>query len=208
VGGLAGKPRGSRGGVGEIWPVLGGRGALLVSVAAGVTLDSLAAWSGQGQAIVRCMPNTPALVRAGATALFANTAASEEQRGLAEEILQAVGSVCWVEREEQLDAVTALSGSGPAYFFLLMEALQEAAMTLGLSRETAESLCLQTAYGAALLALDSDVGVDELRRRVTSPGGTTEAALRQFADDGFKDMVRRALAQAARRARELAEASQ
>src|SRR5690606_6588114 len=127
---------------------------------AGITLQSLSAWTSASQAIVRCMPNTPALVRAGATALFANAAVSPAQRGVAEEILHAVGSVCWVEREDLMDAVTALSGSGPAYFFLLMEALQEAGVSLGLRRETAESLCLQTAYGAALLALDSDVGVD------------------------------------------------
>lgn len=201
---LAVKPQGMRAVVEEIAPALAGRDSLLVSVAAGVTLDSLAAWAGASQAIVRCMPNTPALVRAGATALFANARVREEQRRVAEDVLRAVGSVCWLESEEQMDAVTALSGSGPAYFFLLMEALQEAGIALGLPAETAARLCRQTAHGAALLALEAEVGVDELRRRVTSPGGTTEAALRQFADEGFKDTVRRALEKAAARSRELA----
>lgn len=202
---LAVKPQGMRGAVEEIAPALRGRGVLLVSIAAGVTLRNLADWAGADQALVRCMPNTPALIGAGASGLYANERASGAQKRAAEEILGAVGTVCWLEREEALDAVTALSGSGPAYFFLLIEAMQEAGASLGLPAATARALALQTAFGAARLALDSEVGVDELRRRVTSPGGTTEAALRQFAQEDFKGMVERALRKAAERSRELAD---
>ncbi|HHX82421.1 MAG TPA: pyrroline-5-carboxylate reductase, partial [Pseudomonadaceae bacterium] len=127
----------------------------------------------------------------------------EDQKALAEALMQAVGSACWLENEAQLDAVTALSGSGPAYFFLLMEAMQEAAINLGLSEAVARELCLQTALGSAQLAQASDVDVAELRRRVTSPGGTTEAAIRQFEADDLRGIVARALEQAASRSQEL-----
>ena len=179
---------------------------LLVSIAAGVAMDSLQHWSHPKQAIVRCMPNTPALVQTGASALFSNPHCSDLQKSAAENLLSAVGIVCWLEKEADMDAVTALSGSGPAYFFLLMEAMQEAAVSLGLDARTAELLCQQTALGAARLAQSSDVDVSELRRRVTSPGGTTEAALQQFASEDFNAMVGRALEKAADRSRELAAA--
>ncbi len=178
---------------------------LLISIAAGITMDNLQSWTHPEQAIVRCMPNTPALVQLGASALFANAQCSDEQRQLANSLLKAVGVVCWLKQESDMAAVTALSGSGPAYFFLLIEAMQEAAIELGLDKKTAELLCQQTALGAARLAQNSDVDVSELRRRVTSPGGTTEAALRQFESDDFNAMVARALAKAAQRSRELAE---
>jgi len=178
---------------------------LLISIAAGITMDNLQSWTHPEQAIVRCMPNTPALVQLGASALFANAQCSDEQRQLANSLLKAVGVVCWLKQESDMAAVTALSGSGPAYFFLLIEAMQEAAIELGLDKKTAELLCQQTALGAARLAQSSDVDVSELRRRVTSPGGTTEAALRQFESDDFNAMVARALAKAAQRSRELAE---
>lgn len=184
--------------------ILAARPCLLVSIAAGITMDSLQAWTHPAQAIVRCMPNTPALVQTGASALVANTHCTVAQRCAAEGLLAAVGIVCWLDNEEDIDAVTALSGSGPAYFFLLMEAMQDAAVTLGLDAETARLLCQQTALGAARLAQSSDVDVAELRRRVTSPGGTTEAALRQFESEDFNAMVGRALAKAAGRSRELA----
>jgi pyrroline-5-carboxylate reductase len=176
---------------------------LLVSIAAGIRIDTLVAASHPGQAVVRCMPNTPALVLAGATGLFANESVSEFQGQLAEALLSAVGKACWLDSEEQLDAVTALSGSGPAYFFLLMEAMQEAGVAMGLPADVAATLCLQTAFGAAKLALQSDVDVAELRRRVTSPGGTTEAAIRQFEAEDLRAIVGRALDKAAARSREL-----
>lgn len=178
---------------------------LLISIAAGITMDNLQSWTHPEQAIVRCMPNTPALVQLGASALFANAQCSDEQRQLANNLLKAVGVVSWLKQESDMAAVTALSGSGPAYFFLLIEAMQEAAIELGLDKKTTELLCQQTALGAARLAQSSDVDVSELRRRVTSPGGTTEAALRQFESDDFNAMVARALAKAAQRSRELAE---
>jgi pyrroline-5-carboxylate reductase len=180
---------------------------LLVSIAAGIGMDSLLAWTHPKQAIVRCMPNTPALVQSSASALFANSNCSAHQKTCAEDLLNAVGIVCWLEQEADMDAVTALSGSGPAYFFLLMEAMQEAAVAQGLSIETAQLLCRQTALGAAKLAMQSDVDVGELRRRVTSPGGTTEAALRQFESDDFNAMVARALEKASNRSKELAVSS-
>ena len=183
---------------------LTGTNCLLVSIAAGITMENLQAWTHTDQAIVRCMPNTPALVQTGASALYANAQCSDDQKIIAGRLLEAVGLVCWLDNELDMDAVTALSGSGPAYFFLLMEAMQEAAITLGLNAETAKRLCLQTALGAAKLAQSGDVEVGELRRRVTSPGGTTEAALKQFESDGFNAMVARALEKAAQRSKELA----
>lgn len=176
---------------------------LLVSIAAGIRIDSLVTATHAQQAVVRCMPNTPALVGCGATGLFANAETSAEQRELATALMEAVGIVCWLDEEAQLDAVTALSGSGPAYFFLLMEAMQEAGVALGLAPDVARDLCLQTALGSAKLALASDVDVAELRRRVTSPGGTTEAAIRQFEAEGLRAIVARALDKAASRSREL-----
>ncbi len=181
------------------------KSCLLISIAAGINLQSLTRWTNPNQALVRCMPNTPALVLAGASGLYANQVTSEQQRQTAETILGAVGSVSWLAAEADMDTVTALSGSGPAYFFLLMEAMQEAAIKRGLNSELARNLCVQTAVGAAKLAQSSDVGIDELRRRVTSPGGTTEAALNQFEADNFKEIVDNALGKAADKSVELAE---
>jgi len=176
---------------------------LLISIAAGISCHSLLGWTQPSQAIVRCMPNTPALVGAGACGMFANANVNADQKLAAQAIMQAVGSVCWLKREQQLDAVTALSGSGPAYFFLLIQAMQAAGIKLGLPAEIARQLSLQTAFGAAKLALHSDMDVIELRRRVSSPGGTTEAAIKQFESEDFHNMVERALTQAALRAQEL-----
>lgn len=201
---LAVKPQVMADVLAPLQPVLAGHDCLLVSIAAGIGMESLQSWTHPQQAIVRCMPNTPALVQTGASALFANDRCSAVQKSTAETLLAAVGTVCWLDRESDMDAVTALSGSGPAYFFLLMEAMQDAAIAQGLDPETARLLCQQTALGAARLAQQSDVDVAELRRRVTSPGGTTEAALRQFASEDFNAMVARALAKAAERSRELA----
>lgn len=176
---------------------------LIISIAAGVTSDSLNQWLGGNLAIVRCMPNTPALLRCGATGLFANTAVSEIQRQQAQQILDAVGLALWVEQESELDAVTAVSGSGPAYFFLMMEAMQASGEALGLSPDVAKQLSQQTALGAARMALESDVDAAELRRRVTSPKGTTERAITIFEDGGFRALVQQALQGAADRADEL-----
>ena len=149
---------------------------LVVSIAAGIREASLEGWLGGSVAIVRCMPNTPALVKTGATGLHANTHVDENQRNNTESLLRAVGITVWVDDEKELDTVTALSGSGPAYFFLVMEALEKAAIDAGLSQKTAQLLTQETALGAAKMALESSESAATLRHRVTSPGGTTEAA--------------------------------
>ena len=166
---------------------------LVVSIAAGVSQASLTHWLGMQVAIVRCMPNTPALVLTGATALHANVNVSAEQRDLAENILRAVGLAIWVADEAELHAVTAVSGSGPAYFFLLMEAMEKTALDLGLTDQTARLLVQQTALGAAKIALESSESPEQLRKRVTSPGGTTQSALEAFEQGGFKNLVAKAL---------------
>ena len=177
---------------------------LVVSIAAGITCASMTNWLG-AQPIVRCMPNTPALLRQGVSGLYATADVSAAQREQAEQLLSAVGIALWLDNEQQLDAVTAVSGSGPAYFFLLIEAMTAAGERLGLPRETAARLTLQTALGAAHMAVSSDVDASELRRRVTSPNGTTEAAIKSFQADGFEALVEKALGAAAHRSAEMAE---
>lgn len=177
---------------------------VVVSIAAGITCASMTQWLGQ-QPIVRCMPNTPALLRQGVSGLYATAQVTAQQRQQAEALLSAVGIALWLEDEQQLDAVTAVSGSGPAYFFLLIEAMTAAGEKLGLPRETAARLTLQTALGAAHMAVSSDVDAAELRRRVTSPAGTTEAAIKSFQADGFEALVEKALGAAAHRSAEMAE---
>ena len=167
--------------------------SLVVSIAAGINQNSLSRWLGADTAIVRCMPNTPALVLTGATALHANDKVTAEQCDLAENILRSVGIALWVEDEAELDAVTAVSGSGPAYFFLLMEAMEKAALELGLTQETARLLVQQTALGAAKIALESAESPEQLRKRVTSPGGTTQQAIETFEQGGFTELVAKAL---------------
>lgn len=176
---------------------------LIISIAAGITENIINNGLGGGAAIVRTMPNTPALLRCGATALFANDAVSEAQREKAESILRSVGIVRWVDEEQQLDAVTAVSGSGPAYFFLMIETLEKAAEELGLPHDTARLLALQTAYGAARMALESAEDPGELRERVTSPGGTTAAALNSLEEHGFTDIFTNAVKAACARSAEL-----
>jgi pyrroline-5-carboxylate reductase len=177
---------------------------LIISIAAGIREASLNQWLGGGLPIVRCMPNTPALVQTGATGLVANAQVSKAQRNLAESILRAVGITVWFEHEASIDAVTAVSGSGPAYFFLVMEAMQAAAQNLGMSVDEAQLLVVQTALGAARLALESGEPAAELRRKVTSKGGTTEAALKVLNDGGLPALFEQALQAAAQRSRELA----
>lgn len=176
---------------------------LVISIAAGINCASLQKWL-QHQAVVRCMPNTPALLQQGISGLFAAEAVSPQQRKQTEAVLNAVGDSVWVNQEQLLDAVTAVSGSGPAYFFLLMEAMTEVGVQLGLEPATAARLAQQTALGAAQMACQSDVDLATLRQRVTSPQGTTDAAIRSFESDGFRPMVERALQAAADRSAELA----
>lgn len=177
---------------------------LLVSIAAGITTSAIAEWMGYPAAVVRAMPNTPALLGCGATGLFANAAVSGAQRGSAETTLGAVGITQWVASESLMDAVTATSGSGPAYVFLLAEAMQQAAVGLGLPEETARALVNQTLLGAARMLVESGEPAAVLRQRVTSPGGTTQAAIERFEADGFREIVAAALGAAERRGRELA----
>ncbi|CAI8981026.1 Pyrroline-5-carboxylate reductase [Pseudomonas sp. IT-P253] len=177
---------------------------LVVSIAAGITCASMNNWLG-AQPIVRCMPNTPALLRQGVSGLFATAEVNADQRQQAQELLSAVGTALWLTEEQQLDAVTAVSGSGPAYFFLLIEAMTAAGVKLGLPADIAAQLTLQTALGAAHMAVASDVDAAELRRRVTSPAGTTEAAIKSFQAGGFEALVEKALGAAAHRSAEMAE---
>jgi len=178
---------------------------LLISIAAGIRIEDISRWLDKPKAaIVRAMPNTPALVEAGATALFANEYVSHQQHELAESILRACGLAIWLKEEKHMDAVTALSGSGPAYFFLVMEAMENAAIELGLTQETARLLCLETAFGAAKMALESGESASTLRKQVTSPGGTTERAIHELEDGGLHGLFENALVAAALRARELA----
>lgn len=178
---------------------------LVISIMAGVTESSIQRWLGAELAVVRCMPNTPAMVQTGAIGLHASPQVDADGRNRAETILRAVGLTRWVERESLIDAVTALSGSGPAYFFLLMEAMEEAGVELGLDSETARLLTIQTALGAARMAVESDLPPARLREQVTSPNGTTERALGVFEHAGLRGLVGRALAAAATRAAEISE---
>ncbi len=202
---LAVKPQILRTVAEQIAPVLASREVLVVSVAAGISQQSLAEWLGTEVAIVRCMPNTPALVLTGATALHANSVVNDEQKDLAENILRAVGISLWVAEESQLDAVTAVSGSGPAYYFLLMEAMEKAALELGLTTETARLLIQQTALGAAKIALESKDTPEQLRQKVTSPGGTTEQAIKTFEQGEYHELVSKALHAARDRAVEMSK---
>ncbi|ROR34489.1 pyrroline-5-carboxylate reductase [Inmirania thermothiophila] len=200
---LAVKPQVLRAVAEGLAPVVQARRPLVISIAAGVREPDIRRWLGGEVPVVRTMPNTPALVQSGATALYANPLVSAAQREVAESVLRAVGVTLWVEEEALLDAVTALSGSGPAYFFLLMECLEAAGVRLGLTPEQARLLTLETAYGAAKMALASGEDPAVLRARVTSPGGTTEAALRVFAEAGLGEIVARAVTAARDRAEEL-----
>jgi len=181
-------------------------GAVALSIAAGVRVADLQRWLGPGVPIVRSMPNRPALIGRGVSALYADPGVGEPARAAAESMLSAVGSTLWVEQESMIDAVTAVSGSGPAYFFLLMELLEAAARDLGLAADTARKLAVETAYGAACMAHARIDDPASLREQVTSKGGTTAAALAVFADADLAGIVRRAVAAAARRSAELAAA--
>lgn len=180
---------------------------LVISIAAGITSAQLAKWLALECRIIRVMPNTPAMVGAGASALFGNDDVLQSDREAASEIMNAVGISVWVDHESQLDAVTALSGSGPAYFFLILECLEAEAVRLGLKAEVARKLAIQTALGAAMLAQDSSEDPAELRRQVTSPGGTTEQAVNTLLNHELPAAFAAALSAANNRAIELAKES-
>jgi len=189
----------------DIKPLAQKNNPLIISIAAGLRSTDINRWLGGNLAIVRCMPNTPALIQAGATGLFANDATSTEQKNVTDEILSAAGITLWVNTEAQLDAVTAVSGSGPAYFFLFLEAMQAAGKQLGLDENTAGMLAKQTALGAARMALEGNDDLVTLRTNVTSKGGTTAAAIASFENNQFSDIIEQALTAAHDRAIELAD---
>jgi len=203
---LAVKPQVMKTVLADVGAKITATGPLIISVAAGITIQQMSAWIGGGDhAIVRTMPNTPALIGQGAIGMFANAHVSAEQKSQTEDIMSAVGTALWVEQESLIDSVTALSGSGPAYFFAFMEALQSAAEELGLSAEQAAMLTQKTASGAALLAERSPESLATLRQRVTSPNGTTAAALDSFSHDHLNQTVKRALDAAHNRSIELSK---
>ena len=200
---LAVKPQILREVAQQLAPLVQERRPLVISIAAGIRCESLQSWLGGNASLVRTMPNTPAMIQSGATVLYATAMVSDSQRGLAESLMRSVGLTQWVTDESLIDAVTALSGSGPAYFFLIMEAMENAARELGLAADTARLLTLQTALGAARMALESSEPPEVLRTRVTSPGGTTEKAVNTLEEGGIRDLFRRALESARDRSVEL-----
>ncbi len=202
---LAVKPQVMHAVCADIAPALGDRRPLLISIAAGIRLDQLHHWLAADFAIVRAMPNTPALIGAGVTGLVANALVDATQRAQTEAVLAAAGRTVWIEREELMDTVTAVSGSGPAYFFLLVEALEEAAVAQGLPRAAARILATRTCLGAGRMLTEGTDTPGDLRKRVTSPGGTTQAALETFAAADFRALVARVVAAATERGRELSE---
>lgn len=203
---IAVKPQDMAGTVQALAPGFAGRQPLVISIAAGIRVADIEGWTGAGIPVVRAMPNRPALNSAGATAMFAPASVTEAHRTLASQVLGAVGTTVWVAEESLLDVVTALSGSGPAYFFLLAELMTDAAVNLGLDRASALELSLQTLYGSGLMARASDGDLAKLRAEVTSKGGTTEAAVRSFDGANLRGIVAAALTAATERGRELARA--
>lgn len=200
---LAVKPQVMRQVCEQLAGVDNGPDCLYISIAAGIREQEINRWLGSNRAVVRCMPNTPALIRLGATGMYANSRVSDEQKQLAEDILAAVGLTVWVDQESELDAVTAISGSGPAYFFYFIELLQQAGTKLGLNHNTARLLAQQTALGAATMAQNGDVV--ELRKQVTSKKGTTEQAILSFQHSDLASVVNKATKAANDRSKELGD---
>jgi pyrroline-5-carboxylate reductase len=201
---LAVKPQDMNSTVQQLAEVLAERKPLVLSIAAGIRVADIESWCGPGVPVVRAMPNRPALNGAGATAIYAPAGLSDAHRALAEQALGAVGTTVWVAEEDALDVVTALSGSGPANFFLLAELITDAAVNLGLERRSAHELAIQTLFGSGRMARDSDGDLARLRAEVTSKGGTTEAALRAFDAANLRGIVASALKAATDRGREMA----
>lgn len=189
----------------DLGPALAAHRPLVISIAAGVRIGDVGRWLGHDGPIVRCMPNTPALLQSGVTALYPNAQVDAAQRDAAESILRAVGTVIWLDDEALLDTVTAVSGGGPAYFFLFMEALEAAAVARGLAVDKARLLVVETALGAARMALESGDDPATLRANVTSKGGTTAEALAELEQGDLAGMVDRAIGAAATRAAELGD---
>ena len=204
---LAVKPQVMRTVCGELTAVAQDTQPVAISVAAGITSTQLSNWLGGDIAVVRAMPNTPALLGAGITGLFANDRADATQRKQAASLLDAVGPTVWIDDEVQMDAVTAVSGSGPAYVFLLAEAMQDAGVKQGLPADTARQLASQTLLGAAKMLTELDEPADVLRKKVTSPGGTTQSAIETFESGGLRELVDRAVTAATERGRELSAAN-
>jgi len=201
---LAVKPQAMRDVLAPLAAALPDTPPLIVSVAAGIRAASIEKWLGRRLAVIRVMPNTPSLVGVGAAGLYANDLVVPAQRESAETLMQAVGITAWVDNEHQLDTVTGIAGSGPAYFMLFMEAMVEAAAARGLDPDTAHKLVVQTCGGAAALARSSPESLEQLRINVTSPGGTTERALDVMKNAGIDEIIRSAVNAAADRADELA----
>ncbi len=185
-------------------PALVKKQPLLISIAAGIRMADILSWAGKTMAFIRVMPNTPALVNCGVSGLLANDLATDDQRNAAENIMRAVGEIVWVNNESDIDAVTGVSGSGPAYFFKLMEIMIASAGRHGLSNDAAKTLVLQTALGAAKLAVSSEHLPDILRKQVTSPGGTTEAAILKMEELGIDETVAQGVRAAVEKSDELA----
>lgn len=203
---LAVKPQDMAGTVQALADVFAQRKPLVLSIAAGIRVADIVSWCGPGVAVARAMPNRPALNNAGATAIFAPASLTEAHRSLAADVLGAVGATVWVHEEDALDVVTALSGSGPAYFFLLAELMTDAAVNLGLDRASAQELSIQTLFGSGRMARDSDGDLARLRAEVTSKGGTTAAALASFDAANLRGIVAAAISAATDRSREMAQA--
>jgi len=201
---LAVKPQEMRLVTTELSALLANRRPLLISIAAGIRAEDIRRWSG-GLPVVRCMPNRPALQGCGMTGLYATDDVPEAGRQIALDILGAVGSTLWLEREDQLDAVTAVSGTGPAYFFLLVEMMEQAGTALGLPAETSHRLAVETAYGAGCMMRAANDSAATLREQVTSKGGTTEAAMRVLEGQNVRAIFTEAITAAARRSTQLAD---
>lgn len=178
---------------------------LLISVAAGITIGNIVEALGGPAAVIRCMPNTPALVQCGMIGLFANQTVTPDRKDIADAILGAVGECIWVAAESDLDAVTAISGSGPAYFFYVMEAMEEAGQKLGLPPDMVHRLVTGTAMGAATMTVNGEDSPAALRRKVTSPGGTTEAALNELQEGKLPDLFEKAVRAAWQRSKALSQ---
>jgi pyrroline-5-carboxylate reductase len=204
---LAVKPQVLREVCATLQPVAQAHSPLVVSIAAGITSTQLERWLGGDLAVVRTMPNTPALLGAGVTGLCANARVDDRGRRRTDTLLSAAGTTVWLDDEARMDAVTALSGSGPAYVFLLAEAMQAAGEAEGLPAQAARTLALQTILGAARMLTEGDEAASELRRRVTSPGGTTQAAIETFESGNFRELVAAAIHAATERGRQLSAAN-
>lgn len=201
---LAVKPVNLKSVVTELREILAKKNPLVISIVTGINARTIGEWAeNQELGIVRCMPNTPALLRCGITGLYANQFVTDEQRTISESILRAVGLTIWFKKESDLNIVTAVSGSGPAYFFLMMEYMKEYATKMGISAEEAQLLTVNTALGAARMALESEKEISELRKQVTSPGGTTEKAIQVFERGGLRELIEKALDAAHQRAVEM-----